>query len=188
MEVIRNYFNQFLALSDEEWKAFEQCLSKERIHKKEFLLKEGQVGDFIAFVAEGSMRFYVLREGEEKVIAFFFAGSFVSNYRSFLTNLPSDYYIEVLQDALIYRIRKNELVALYDQFPKIERLGRLIAENLYLMVAKRLDSFLYKTPKERYEELLAQNSRLPEEVPQYMIASYLGVKPETLSRIRARRD
>ena len=185
MEIIRKYFDQFLPLNDREWNAFEKCLSKEEVKKKEFLLKEGQVGDFIAFVAEGSLRFYVLREGEEKVIAFFFAGSFVSNYRSFLTNLPSEYYIEVLQDTLIYRIRKNELVNLYDQFPKIERLGRLIAENLYLMVAKRLDSFLFKSPKERYEELLAQNSRLPEEVPQYMIASYLGVKPETLSRIRA---
>lgn len=187
MEIIRKYFDQFLPLNDREWNAFEKCLSKEEVKKKEFLLKEGQVGDFIAFVAEGSLRFYVLREGEEKVIAFFFAGSFVSNYRSFLTNLPSEYYIEVLQDTLIYRIRKNELVNLYDQFPKIERLGRLIAENLYLMVAKRLDSFLFKSPKERYEELLAQNSRLPEEVPQYMIASYLGVKPETLSRIRARK-
>jgi CRP/FNR family transcriptional regulator, anaerobic regulatory protein len=187
MEIIRKYFDQFLPLNDDEWNAFEKCLSKEEVKKKEFLLKEGQVGDFIAFVAEGSLRFYVLREGEEKVIAFFFAGSFVSNYRSFLTNLPSEYYIEVLQDTLIYRIRKNELVNLYDQFPKIERLGRLIAENLYLMVAKRLDSFLFKSPKERYEELLAQNSRLPEEVPQYMIASYLGVKPETLSRIRARK-
>ena len=187
MEVIRRYFNQFLPLNDQEWSAFEKCLSKEEIKKKEFLLKEGQIGDFIAFVAEGSLRFYVLREGEEKVIAFFFAGSFVSNYRSFLTNLPSEYYIEVLQDTLIYRIRKGELIGLYDQYPQIERLGRLIAENLYLMVARRLDSFLFKSPKERYEELLAQNSRLPDEVPQYMIASYLGVKPETLSRIRARK-
>ncbi len=80
----------------------------------------------------------------------------------------------------------QELNSLYDKHKNIERLGRLIAENLYLMVASRLDSFMFQTPEERYKSLIERNSRLLQDVPQYMIASYLGVKPETLSRIRGR--
>jgi hypothetical protein len=76
---------------------------------------------------------------------------------------------------------------LYDKHQTIERLGRLIAENLFLVVANRLDFFMFKTQAERYEDLVKRNSKLLSEIPQYMIASYLGMKPETLSRIRARK-
>jgi len=69
----------------------------------------------------------------------------------------------------------------------MERLGRFVAENLFLAVTKRLDSFLHGTPESRYQELLDRNSKLIQEVPQYMLASYLGIQPETLSRIRARK-
>jgi CRP-like cAMP-binding protein len=127
------------------------------------------------------------KEGEAKITAFFFQGDFVSNYRSFLTGKPSDHFIEAMQDAAIYKINLQELKSLYDKHKNIERLGRLIAENLYLSVANRLDSFLFQTPEERYKTLIERNSRLLQEIPQYMIASYLGVKPETLSRIRTRK-
>jgi len=92
-----------------------------------------------------------------------------------------------MDEALIYKINLKALQSLYDKYKNIERLGRLIAENLYLTVANRVDSFMFKTPAERYQELVARNSRLIHEIPQYMIASYLGITPETLSRIRARK-
>jgi len=186
MESIRQYFNKFLPLTDEEWNAFALCIHKETCPKRDLILKAGKVCDFIAFIGEGMFRFYYLDDGYEKVTAFFFPGDFVSNYRSFLTEQPSEHYIEAMKDAVIYKVRKKDLMALYDQYPKLDRLGRLIAEGLYLTVAKRLDAFLYATPEERYRELQDRNSKLLQEVPQYMLASYLGVKPETLSRIRSR--
>ncbi|MCU0435410.1 MAG: Crp/Fnr family transcriptional regulator [Bacteroidia bacterium] len=188
MEQIRNYFSKFIVLTDTEWNAFSSAIRKETCTKKQFLLQQGEECDFIAFVGEGLFRFYYLQEGEEKITAFFFPGDFVSNYRSFLTRQPSEHYIESMSDSVIYKIHRNELNALYNEYKSIERLGRLIAENLYLVVTKRLDSFLYSTPEERYKELLNRNSRLLQDVPQYMLASYLGVKPETLSRIRARKQ
>jgi CRP-like cAMP-binding protein len=127
------------------------------------------------------------KDGEEKITAFNFKGNFVTNYRSFLTGQPSDHYIQALLDSVIYIINLQDLQSLYDKHKNIERLGRLIAENLYLTVANRLDSFMFQTPSERYKELIERNSRLLQEIPQYMIASYLGVKPETLSRIRKRK-
>ena len=187
MHPIRAFFNKFLVLTDEEWADFEACLKQESHPKKKHILEEGQQCDFIAFIAAGSFRFYYIKEGEEKVTAFFFTGDFVTNYRSFLTGQASEHFIEAMQDALIYKVHKSDLQALYDRYKNLERLGRLIAENLYLTVAKRLDSFLYASPQERYQELIGRNSKLLQEVPQYMLASYLGVKPETLSRIRTKK-
>ena len=187
MEALRLYFNKFIKLNDSEWADFENCIVKATIAKNEQILKPGEHCNFIAFIQEGSFRFYYDKEDEVKITAFFFQGDFVSNYRSFLTGKPSDHFIEAMQDAAIYKINLQELKSLYDKHKNIERLGRLIAENLYLSVASRLDSFLFQTPEERYKTLIEKNSRLLQEIPQYMIASYLGVKPETLSRIRKRK-
>ncbi|WP_194778352.1 Crp/Fnr family transcriptional regulator [Pararhodonellum marinum] len=187
MEQLKNYFNKLVKLTDQEWADFQACLIKETHAKKAYLLEEGQKCDFIAFIEAGTFRFYHILDGEEIVTAFFFPGDFVTNYRSFLTDNPSDHHIQALQDAIIYKIHKKDLHALYDRYQSIERLGRLIAENLYLTITKRLDSFQHTSPEERYQELINRNSKLLQEVPQYMVASYIGVKPETLSRIRARK-
>lgn len=187
MEQIRAYFNNFLPLTDNEWNDLAPCFQKEEFKKKDFLIREGENCEFIAFIAEGIYRFYYVQEGEEKVTAFFFPGDFVTNYRSFLTGKPSEHYIESLKPAVIYKIKKTDLNLLYEKHKNMERLGRFIAENLFLAVTKRLDSFLHGTPESRYKELLDRNSKLLQEVPQYMLASYLGIKPETLSRIRARK-
>jgi CRP-like cAMP-binding protein len=187
MEALRSYFNRFAPLSDEEWTAFASCIHIQSFRKREFLLQQGERCTFLAFIGEGAWRFYYEKEGVEKVTAFFFQGDFVTNYRSFLTGNASDHFIEAMSDSRVYVIAKDDLMRLYDRYQPIERLGRLIAESLYLTVAHRLDAFMHETPEERYAALVQRGSRLLQDVPQYMIASYLGVTPETLSRIRARR-
>jgi CRP-like cAMP-binding protein len=187
MEALRNYFERFIKLSDDEWQDFQICLTKEVVHKKDLILKENEQCDFLAFVQEGIFRFYSFNDGVERITAFFFPGDFVTNYRSFLTGKPSEHNIEALTDGVIYRIKLAQLQKLYDKYQTIERLGRLVAENLYLIVANRLDSFMFQSPAERYNELVKRNSKLLNEIPQYMIAAYLGISPETLSRIRARK-
>jgi len=170
-----------------EWQDFSACLTEVNTAKKKYLLKEGQECDFVAFITEGAFRFYNIIDGEEKEIGFFFPGDFVSNYRSFLTKTPSDHYIQALKGSTVLLLKRKDLYELYDKHKNIEKVGRLIAENLFLDVVKRLDSFQYGKPEERYQALVNRNSKLLQEIPQYMLASYLGIKPETLSRIRARR-
>lgn len=187
MERIRTYFERFIKLSETEWTDFQQCLKHESVQQQTFILQEGQVCRELSFIDHGLFRMYRVEDGSEKITSFSFPGEFVSNYRSFLTGLPSRHFIESLQPSTIYSINKESLAALYDKHKALERLGRLIAETLYLGVASRLDSFHFDSPKQRYEDLVRRNSRLLEAIPQYMIASYLGIKPETLSRIRARR-
>ena len=155
--------------------------------KDDFFLKEGDICKHAFLISEGAFRFYKIVDGNELVTALFFAGDFLSDYQSFLTSSPSLYYVQALKKSTAYLISKKDLTDLYNDSQTFERLGRLFAEHLFLTMNKRLDSFLFETPETRYAELVNRNSRLLQEVPQYMIASYLGVKPETLSRIRKRK-
>ena len=186
MDAIRAYFDRLYPLQDAEWEAMEACFRWVSFTKGEMILAEGKTCDFIGFIREGIIRFYHLKEGTDKVTAFWFAGDFLSDYRSFVSGMPSSHFIEALTDGAYWRLDKQALNRLYDQYPAIERLGRLMAERLYLVVTQRLDTLLHDTPEERYRSLLNRNSRLLQEIPQFMIASYLGVSAETLSRIRKR--
>jgi CRP-like cAMP-binding protein len=186
MEQLRQYFNKLLPLPDEEFNAFSNDLMRKEFDKGETLLKAGVVCDFVAFIEDGAFRFYRYTEGTEMVTAFFFAGDFISNYRSFLLQRPSNHNIECLENAVVWMIKRERIYSLYNKYPLMERMGRLIAEQNYLGATSRLDHFLDFTPEERYKALLKRNSRLLQRIPQYMIASYLGISPESLSRIRKR--
>jgi len=184
---VRKYFEAITPLTDEEWKDLEGRLKQKKVSKRTMLLEVGNKCNFVAIILSGSFRFLYTKEGEEKVTAFFFAGDFLSNYRSFLTDTPSDHAIEALQDGEVVKLYKRDLVELFGKYKAFERIGRLVAERVYLTVSKRLDSFLFETPEERYADLLKRNSRLLQDIPQYMLASYLGIQPESLSRIRKRK-
>ncbi len=185
-ENIRNFFNNLVPLPVEEWQAMENYFSAVSFQKKDILLEEGEICDFIGFIESGVLRFYQLSDGNEKVTAFWFPGDFLSNYRSFIANKPSAHLIQALSSGTYWRINKKDLYNLYNCYPIIDRLGRKMAEQLYLMVTHRLDNLLLETPEQRYLNLQMKKSRLLQEIPQYMLASYLGVSAETLSRIRKR--
>lgn len=186
MNAIRTYFERFVVLSDEEWEAMAAAFERKKYAKGDLVLGEGDVCDFIAFIERGLFRFYHLKDGNEKVTAFWFEGDFLSNYRSFLSGQGSNHFIETMADGVVWKLRRYQLERLYEQYPNLDRLGRFMAEQLYVMVAGRLDSFLHDTPEERYRALLQKGSRLIQDIPQYMLASYLGVSAESLSRIRKR--
>lgn len=142
--------------------------------------------DFIAFISCGSLCYFYDDDGDEKVTGFFFEGDAACDYASFLSNAVSNHTIEAITDVSYFKLMKVDLEKLYDQDKTFERMGRLISEKLFLSMDRRLNSLLHQSPEERYLSLTKRNPKLIQEVPQYMIASYLGVKPETISRIRAR--
>ena len=187
MKEIRNFLGRYVALREEEWLEIASCLQEQSLPKKTCILKENVVCDYVAFVLSGSFRYYFVRDGIEKVTGFFFAGDAVSDYSSFLSEKPSKHYIESISPSVIYKLYKRDLLKLYEKHRNVEKLGRLIAENLFLSLDNRLNSFLYLSPEQRYHELMERNPDLSQLVPQYMIASYLGVEPETISRIRKRK-
>ncbi len=186
MDFIRQEFQKIIQLSDAEWQALSVCFIREEFKKGDVLLKAHEICNYTGFLQKGLLKFYHIKDGDEKITAFWFPDNLISNYRSFIAEKPSTHYIEAITDGVLWKLYRKDLYALYDTHPTIDRMGRFIAEHLFLMVTERLDQFVADTPEERYEALLKKNSHLLQEIPQYMIASYLGVSPESLSRIRKR--
>lgn len=123
-------------------------------------------------------------DGVETTTYFSFEDDWISDYSSFLTKTPAAATIEAMDDAVIWSISYTGMQYLYEHHPLWERFGRLMAEYLVTCLDKRMNSLLLSTPEERYLKVLHDNAVYFERVPQHYMASYLGVAPESLSRIR----
>lgn len=185
-ENIKIAFSKFTNFTETEWFDFSQCFKTKHYKKGEYFIKEGQNCNYVGFIVKGLFNYYYLIDGVQHTRQFFFADNFISDYSSFLLSKKSKAYIQALEDSSIILIHKNDLTAHYEKIPKIQKLGRKIAEFLYIVVSEKYESFLLKTAEERYLELIRNRPKVIRNIPQYMIASYLGITPEGLSRIRKR--
>ena len=162
-------------------------LFKEKTYKKgEFFLEEGRVCKQVGFVAKGLMRYYINHDGEEKIYDFSQENEHVCNYESFLPQKPSSKIIQALEDSVVFVISYNDLQSLYKNVREGERFGRIAIEAVFLQLLQDLSSFYTETPELRYERFLKNHADLQQRISQYHIASYVGVKPQSLSRIRKR--
>lgn len=182
---VKAYISQFIELSDQEWAEKEKLLIPKSLKKGELLLTEGQVCNFVSFVNEGYFRVFRLVDDKEVTVNFFFEDSFASDYISFITRQPAKENIEALRDAEVLQLSYDSMQQLREQTPAFERFGRIIAEKSFIALYKRSNALLYKKPEELYLELRRQRPKIIERIPQYFIASYLGITPEYLSRIRS---
>ncbi len=183
---LKTSLDQLLPLSREEFIHFATLLTTRRLAKHELFLRAGEVCTHIAFINQGCLRYYYLKDGNEFNGQFFFEGAWVGDYHSFLTGQPSVQYIDALEDTDLLIIKRTDLQMLYDEHPRFERFGRLLAENVVIGSQRRTASLLFDTPEERYLKLIVDRPKVMERIPLHHIASYLGVKPESLSRIRKR--
>ncbi|WP_018614762.1 Crp/Fnr family transcriptional regulator [Segetibacter koreensis] len=172
--------------TDEEIVNLISKLESKLLKKNHFLLREGETGKHVAFLNKGLIRLYYVKEGKEHNSGFFRSGSWVSEYASFLHKKPSLFYIEALDETELFLLSYDNMQKLYHQGKAFERLGRLIAENLFHAYFKRNMSLILDSPEERYLTFLKENASLIELIPLKHIASYVGVEPESLSRIRKR--
>lgn len=173
-------------LSEGEWKNFQDSLSIKKIAKKGFYIKKGEVCKDVSFINKGAFRAYYLVDGKEVTSYFAFENDYVTDYESFLLNKPSLQCIQAVEDAELLVLPHDKMQALYSTGSNSERYGRLVAENLFVMVYQQKNEFILYNPEERYIHLLSQQPDLFQRVPQVHIASLLGITPETLSRIRKR--
>ena len=162
-------------------------LFKERSYKKgDFFLKEGQICKQVGFVAKGLLRYYINHNGEEKTYAFSQENEYVCNYESFLPQSPSSKNIQALEDSVVFVISHSDLQILYANVRQGERFGRVAIEAVFIQLLKDISSFYTETPELRYERFLETHADLQQRISQYHIASFVGVKPQSLSRIRKR--
>lgn len=161
-------------------------LTRRFLKKGEFLLKAGEVCNHVTFINKGLFRSYMEIDGEEVTTNFAFEGNYVTEYISFVTRQPTTEFIVAMEDGELLQVRYEDLQATYAKAQVWERFGRLIAEYILTFVSTRNKSLLFKSPEERYLALMKERPKVMERVPQQYIASYLGIQPESLSRIRKR--
>lgn len=156
-----------------------------KLRRRQYLLQEGDVCRYNAFVEKGIMRSYTVDEkGTEHIFEFAFEGWWISDLASFLSGQPSRYNIDALEDAELLLLTDAAREALMDKLPVFERYQRLLLENAYIAQQSRITSSLTETAESRYIQLTGMCQDITQRIPQHMIASYLGLTPETLSRIR----
>ncbi|HVX49463.1 MAG TPA: Crp/Fnr family transcriptional regulator [Chitinophagaceae bacterium] len=177
---------QMVKLEDAAWTDMQQRLIVRKYKKKALFIEEGKVCREIGFIGKGSFRYYKLIDGIEVSTFFSFEHNWVSSYVSFLRKAPSFVTVEAMEDCEVLVLSYDDMQYLYNRYITFERFGRLMAEYLVGCLDDRMHSLLLKTPEERYLKTLTENSIYFERVPLHYVASYLGIAPESLSRIRKR--
>jgi len=140
----------------------------------------------VAFINKGCLRYYYLAEGEEHTLQFFFENAWYTDYESFLTEKPTAQFIQALEPTELLILSKHSLTELYNTIPKFERFGRIMAEQAYLGSRKKNVAYHTLTPEDQYLKLVHERPKVIQRVALKYIASYLGIQPESLSRIRKR--
>lgn len=183
---LREYVGRFVSLPESDLQVFADALVKHSIPKGSYLLKAGEVCDYVAFITKGHFRSFCLINDEEITYNFFFDGNFFTDYPSFLTRQPSIETHQALEDAEVLTLSYDKMQLIYSKVPSWEKFGRLIAEFIILGIAQRNRSMLFMSPEEHYLSLMKTRPKVIANIPQHYIASYLGIQPESLSRIRKR--
>ena len=183
---LRSFTQRIVRVDDAVMDRLMSALVPATLAKGSVLLQDGEVCEHVWFIGQGLVRAYFLKDGEEVTQQFFFEGSYTTDYESFLTQRPTRLHLQALEPTLLLALNREAMQRLYAADPGAERMGRRIAEEIFLAVSRRNRSFLLESAEQRYLDLLRERPKVMQRVPQRHIASYRGVKPESLSRIRAR--
>jgi CRP-like cAMP-binding protein len=188
LEKLAFAITSFAKMSEEEFK-YSLPLWQERTFKKgEFYNERSHICKNLGFIIDGTFRSYIIEEksGEEKNVFLYSSDQFVVSFKSFINQSPCDYHTQAMTDSTILYINIVDLLALYQQSHQWERFGRLLAQEAFNVAMDRSESFLFKTPEERYLDLIKHHPNIFNSVPLYHISSYLGIQGPSLSRIRKR--
>ena len=184
-EVFFSQVKDKVLLSEAEQKLVKTFFSPKKIRKKQYLLQEGNICRHLAFVEKGLLRSYNVDEkGIEHMIHFAWEGWWMADMLSFLSNEPSTYHIDAIEDAELLLISQQDFEEMFLKVPVMERYFRILFQNNIISKERRLISSITNSAEEKYIHLTATNPELIKRIPQQLVASYLGITPETLSRIK----
>ncbi len=184
-EVLLKNIQVKVSLDESEQELLKTYFIPKKLRKKQYFLQEGETCQYTAFVEKGLMRSYTLDEkGHEHVIQFALEGWWIADLYSFLTGEHSSYTIDAIEDSELLLIDTTSYENMMQAIPKMERYFRLLTQNSLIATQRRLSGKIALSAEENYRRLVAGNTGIMQRVPQHMIASFLGIAPETLSRIR----
>jgi len=186
-EGINNNINKCTLFSTEELNVFNGLLKPKKVKKKEYILREGEICTFESYIIKGCFRsFYIDIDGNEVILQFGIEDWWMGDISSFQNQIPSPFYIQALEDSEILTLSYHNKEKLLLENPKFERVFRLMIQKRLQVLEKRLIRTMAHTAEERYLEFIENYPLITQRVPQHYIASYLGMTPEFLSKIRRR--
>ena len=173
-------------MNKEQANAVTECIPIKTFEKGHILLREGQVSNESYFNIKGLVRKYYLVDGEERTTEFYVEKDAISSLQSYNLNVPANHYLECIEDCRLAVLSREKEQELFKRVPNFESLCRVSVEEELGAYQDKLAQFMISSPEKRYLDLMENRPDLLQRVPQYHLASYLGVKPESLSRIRKR--
>jgi len=185
MEGFKAYLKQYGNIKEDTLAKLESNFTKKQLSKKDFFAQEGEYAQKVGFLEKGIVRAFIrTEEGKEYTKQFFFAPSIIGAYTSLLTNEPNKIIQQALTECTVWTADYSKIEALYDQYHEMERIGRKIAEYYYLEKERNMVEMALYDADKRYAIIKERFPNLESQVQQYHIASYLGISPTQLSRIR----
>ncbi|WP_159732155.1 Crp/Fnr family transcriptional regulator [Sphingobacterium sp. 18053] len=182
--IIKN-ISRFIDLTDEEKEILVSHLRIVKVKKKQFIVQPDFVCQCRSYVLKGALQTYlVTNEGQEHVIALSVEDWWTSDFASYITQQPATLFVEAIEDSTLIQLSYKDEQELYEQVPKFERFFRLQVERSGVAIQKRMLWSISKTAEERYDELINRQPQFLQRFPQYVIASYLGMTTQFLSKIR----
>ncbi|CAM1365353.1 Crp/Fnr family transcriptional regulator [Tenacibaculum xiamenense] len=184
---LTEYIKRYVSLTETEIETFYSYLKPKTISKKSFLLKAGRYCKSRYFITKGCVRlFYIDNKGNEQIIHFAIDNWWTTDYESLINNKPSTLNIQAIEDTELLELPQETFDDLCKKVPKIERLFRKIMEKTYIATQKRIEYIYSLKGEEQFRLFISKNPEFSRRVPQYMIASYLGMSPEFVSKVRAK--
>jgi len=181
-----DFCSQFIAFTEWEKDVLSTNFKPVRLKRKTYLLKEGEICDFVAFLNKGVIRHYHTKDGNEITCDITLPGAFITDFKSLNEKSPTRYNFQILKDSELFLIKREDLFRIYHDHKNIESFGRMMAEQVALRTIDIALSLASDKPEERVDKLIKQRPDLFQEVPQKYLANLLGMSPESMSRIRAR--
>jgi CRP-like cAMP-binding protein len=184
MKWLYEYIQRFSGISQQEFEQIAARLEKRHCSKKEILLHKGEVERYLYFIDKGLARKFFYKKKYEMITQIAKEGDLITSSVSFLSQKPSEYVVEALEQCTLYALSYNNLQQLYARGAKMERLGRLVTLDWLLQKEKWEHDRIRQEPRERFKRFMNENGELIQRVPQKHLASYLNMKPETFSRYK----
>jgi CRP-like cAMP-binding protein len=187
-EQVKQAFDALTTISAQDWEMIEPMLRVKKFKKNQYYLSVGEIENQIGFTNKGSFRWYFIdKNGEEVNYHFFLDNNFVVGFDSFISQAPSQMFIQAMEDSEVVLLPKREVVLdYYAKSHSWEHFGRIICESVYIETTLRLQDFLFRSAEERYLALLKKHPDIFQKVSLSNISSYLGIQGPSLSRIRKR--
>lgn len=184
-ELLTQTIKEVVPLNEADCLLIEDAFKPIQLKKKQFLLQKGEFSNHMRFIEKGCLRLYNIdSSGKEHILQFAIDGWWMNDLYAYLTQKPATCFIQAITDSVVLQIHRDRLNELFDQIHMMDRFFRIKTQNGYVALQERTIHSMSQTAEQRYADFVKRYRIIEQQIPQYMIASYLGITPEHLSSIR----